>query len=99
VSKVKPADNLREFVRIRHDLADLTECREDVSEQSMEELQNRAWEEVLALFEGDETGARGWMKRNRPYLGNVTPEEMLDSAEGIRRLRQFVQQLERGVLP
>lgn len=68
-------------------------------QQSLSEFRGVVWREVLELFEGDETGARDWMTRNRLFLGNVAPEDMLDSRESIDRLRCFIQQIQRGVVP
>lgn len=68
-------------------------------EESMAELRRTVWEEVVELFEGDEAGARDWMTRPRMPLGHATPEEMLDRPEDIVRLRQFIQQIQRGVVP
>ncbi len=68
-------------------------------EQSMEELRNSAWKEVVELFEGDEVTARDWMTRPRIPLGHATPEEMLASPEDIVRLRRFIQQIQRGIVP
>ncbi|MAB52967.1 MULTISPECIES: MbcA/ParS/Xre antitoxin family protein [unclassified Marinobacter] len=65
----------------------------------LSELRSVVWHEVIDLFEGDEAEARDWMTRNRPFLGNVAPEEMLDSRESIDRLRCFIQQIQRGVFP
>ncbi|KXS52841.1 MAG: Uncharacterized protein AWU57_2773 [Marinobacter sp. T13-3] len=68
-------------------------------QQSLSELKSVVWSEVLDLFEGNEKEAREWMSRNRPFLGNMAPEYMLDSQENIHRLRCFIQQIQRGVLP
>ena len=68
-------------------------------QQSLSELKSVVWSEALDLFEGNEKEAREWMSRNRPFLGNVAPEDMLDSHENIHRLRCFIQQIQRGVLP
>jgi len=68
-------------------------------QQSLSELKSVVWSEVFDLFEGNEKKAREWMRRNRPFLGNMAPEDMLDSHENIHRLRCFIQQIQRGVLP
>ena len=68
-------------------------------QQSISELKSVVWSEALDLFEGNEKEAREWMSRNRPFLGNMAPEDMLDSHENIHRLRCFIQQIQRGVLP
>lgn len=68
-------------------------------QQSLSELKSLVWSEALDLFEGDEKEAGEWMSRNRPFLGNMAPEDMLDSHENIHRLRCFIQQIQRGVLP
>lgn len=69
------------------------------SQQSISELKSVVWSEALDLFEGNEKEAREWMSRNRPFLGNMAPNDMLDSQENIHRLRCFIQQIQRGVLP
>lgn len=84
----KPADDLAGS-------AGLAESDELVSS----ELRGLVWQEVVELFEGDEAEARDWMTRYRPFLGNVAPEDMLDSRESIDRLRCFIQQIQRGVVP
>jgi uncharacterized protein (DUF2384 family) len=65
----------------------------------MAELRRKVREEVLEPFEGDESGARDWMTRPRMPLGHATQEDMLDRPEDIVRLRQFIQQIQRGVVP
>lgn len=69
------------------------------NQQSLSELKSVVWSEALDLFEGNEKEAREWMARNRPFLGNIAPEDMLDSHENIHRLRGFIQQIQRGVVP
>jgi len=71
----------------------------DESELSMADLRRKTWDEVVDLFEGNEASARDWMSRPRAPLGHVTPEEMLDRPEDITLLRQFIQQIQRGILP
>ncbi len=68
-------------------------------QKSLSELRDVVWREVLELFEGDEAGAGDWMTRSRPFLGDMAPEGMLDSHENIHRLRCFIQQIQRGVVP
>jgi uncharacterized protein (DUF2384 family) len=65
----------------------------------MAELRRMIREEVLELFEGDEGGARDWTTQPRIPLGHATPEDMLDRPEDIVRLRQLIQQIQRGVVP
>ena len=75
---------------------------EDVNfpgQQSLSELKSVVWSEALDLFEGNEKEAREWMSRNRPFLGNMAPDDMLNSQENIHRLRSFIQQIQRGVFP
>jgi uncharacterized protein (DUF2384 family) len=67
--------------------------------QSLSELKSAVWQEALDLFEGDEAEASDWMIRNRPFLGSVAPADMLDSHENIERLRCFIQQVQRGIVP
>lgn len=69
------------------------------SHQSLPELKSVVLSEAIDLFEGNEKEAREWMSRNRPFLRNMAPEDMLDSHENIHRLRCFIQQIQRGVLP
>jgi uncharacterized protein (DUF2384 family) len=71
----------------------------DNQELVLSELKGLVWLEIVELFEGDEAEARNWMTRNRPVLGNVAPEDMLDSRENIDRLRCFIQQIQRGIIP
>jgi uncharacterized protein (DUF2384 family) len=66
---------------------------------SVADLRQLVWKEVVDLFEGDEAGARDWMTRPRIPLGNATPAEMLDHPEDIARLRKFIQQIQRGIIP
>jgi hypothetical protein len=71
----------------------------DESELSMADLRRKTWDEIVQLFEGDEASARDWMTRTRIPLGHASPGEMLDSPQGIARLRQFIQQIQRGIVP
>jgi len=64
-----------------------------------EDLRETVWREIADLFEGDEDSARDWMSRPRIPLGHATPAEMLGSPEDIARLRQFIQQIQRGIVP
>ena len=68
-------------------------------ELALSELKGLVWLEILELFEGDEAEARNWMTRIRPFLGNVAPADMFGSRENIDRLRCFIQQIQRGVVP
>lgn len=68
-------------------------------EGELEELKRRVWDEVVELFEGDEVSALDWMNRPRIPLGHNAPTEMLDGPEEVARLRQFIQQIQRGVVP
>ena len=68
-------------------------------EPELSQLKGEAWREVLELFEGDEALARDWMGRARPFLGNLSPESLLQTPEDIGRLRRFVQQIQLGIVP
>tara|TARA_B100000749_G_scaffold280595_1_gene277466 strand:+ start:3808 stop:4050 length:243 start_codon:yes stop_codon:yes gene_type:complete len=68
-------------------------------EPELSELKDEVWLEVLELFEGDEGLAREWMGRTRLFLGNVSPESLLETPEDIGRLRRFIQQIQRGIIP
>jgi hypothetical protein len=71
----------------------------DEDELSVAELRRKVWDEVVELFDGDEIGALDWMTRPRIPLGHAAPSEMLDRPEDIVRLRQFIQQIQRGIVP
>lgn len=71
----------------------------DEGDLSVEELRRRAWNEVVELFEGDEVSALDWMTRPRIPLGHVASAEMLNRPEDIARLRQVIQQIQRGIVP
>ena len=66
---------------------------------SVAELRQKVWQEVIDLFEGDEVCALDWMIRPRIPLGNASPVELLDHPDDIARLRQFIQQIQRGIVP
>lgn len=66
---------------------------------SIEKLRRKVWDDVVELFEGDEVSALDWMTRPRIPLGHAAPLEMLDHPEDIARLRQLVQQIQRGIVP
>jgi len=68
-------------------------------EPELSELKDEVWLEVFELFEGDEVLAREWMGRARPFLGNVSPESMLETPEDIGRLRRFIKQVQLGIVP
>lgn len=68
-------------------------------EQDLSELKDGVWQDVLELFEGDDALAREWMGRARPFLGNVSPESMLETPEDIGRLRRFIKQVQLGIVP
>ena len=71
----------------------------DNHELVLSELKGLVWLEIVELFEGDEAEALNWMTRSRPFLGNVAPADMFGSRENIDRLRCFIQQIQRGVVP
>ncbi|MBN7769830.1 MbcA/ParS/Xre antitoxin family protein [Marinobacter daepoensis] len=52
-------------------------------DQELLQLKQVAWQEVLELFEGDETVARDWMRRPRPFWGNVAPVHLLQTHEDV----------------
>lgn len=76
-----------------------TEGLAENDELALSELKDLVWQELVELFEDDEAEARKWMTRNRLFLGNVAPEDMLGSRENIYRLRCFIQQIQRGIVP
>lgn len=67
--------------------------------QTTAELRELAYQEILGLFENDETAANRWMASSVRGLGNHAPISLMGTKPGIQKIRRLVGQLEHGVFP
>ena len=68
-------------------------------EQTTAELRELAFQEILALFEGDQAAANRWVASSVRGLGNHAPISLMGTKPGIQKIRTLVAQLEHGVFP
>ena len=55
------------------------------------------YRQAKTLFEGDQAGARAWLKQPQRALGGQSPWEYARTEVGARRVEQLIGQLEHGV--
>lgn len=67
------------------------------SGQTVAELRELVYQEVLALFEGDKSAADRWLTSSVRGLGNHTPTSLMGTEPGIREVKTLVGQLEHGI--
>jgi len=68
-------------------------------EQTVAELKELTYREILALFEGDKVSADRWLSSSVRGLGNRAPISLMGTKRGIQKVRRLVGQLEHGVFP
>lgn len=62
--------------------------------KTIEELRALAIQEAIALFEGDEMAAMGWMRTAQRGLGNRPPQGLMSTPMGIKKVRTLIGRLE-----
>ncbi len=58
----------------------------------------RVFDLAVDLFEGDTAGARAWLQRPQPGLGDQVPLEFAATDVGAREVEKLIARLEHGVL-
>ncbi len=67
--------------------------------QTVAELREITYREILALFEGDKVAADRWLSSSVRGLGNHMPISLMGTKPGLQKIRTLVGQLEHGVIP
>ena len=68
------------------------------TEQTVAELRERAYQEILDLFEGDRFAADQWLSSPIRALGNHPPVSLMGTEQGIRKIRNLVRKWEEGAV-
>jgi len=58
----------------------------------------RLFEQTVALFDGNEIHAQGWLRTAEPALGNLKPIEVAETEAGAREVEKVLGRLEYGEL-
>lgn len=67
------------------------------TDDTLDSLRDRALQEILDFFQGDQDAMRDWMSSEVRGLAYITPEEALKTRAGIVRLRMLIARLENGI--
>ena len=65
--------------------------------EGLETLQSQAREEVLEFFSYDSVEVEKWFTQRVRGLGYITPQEAMQTEEGIARLRTLIGRLQHGI--
>lgn len=71
----------------------------DDQDCDLEHLRTITLQEATKLFGGDQEAAIRWLDTPRSIFNYTKPKDMLDTPEGIERVRTLIQQLAHGVFP
>jgi len=71
--------------------------REEMSKEDLTKLQTQAYEEVLEFFSHDRIEVEKWCQTRVRGLGYITPEQAMQTEEGIARLRTLIGRLRHGI--
>ncbi|MEP1215079.1 MAG: MbcA/ParS/Xre antitoxin family protein [Marinobacter sp.] len=68
------------------------------NEQTVDELREVAYQEIVDLFEGDSRAADRWLSSSVRALGNHPPISLMGTKPGIQKIRNTVRKWSEGAV-